>query len=149
MRAGDDVGDQLGFYRIGDRRLQDAYDGRRTRAFIALQAHCFSDHAGVGGERGAPKPVGEHGCAWGVGAVVAGAEQASKDRVQTHHFKVIAIYYAAFDFARGAEADDGEGHLGEGAEFLNCFQAAAKILNLGNGKGLVCIVDSRGALQRR
>ncbi len=51
MRAGDDVGDDFGFRRIGHRRLQHAHDGGRACA----EANGLTEDGGIALERGASK----------------------------------------------------------------------------------------------
>ncbi len=57
VRARDDVGDDLGFRRIGHRRLEDADDRRRPFA----EPHRLADHrSGRSCKRGGPEPMCQH-----------------------------------------------------------------------------------------
>ena len=146
MRAGDDVGDELGFHRIGHRWFQYANDDCGTRAHDAIEPHRLSDHAGIMVQRCAPESIGQHSRAGGVWAIVAGSQQASKHRTQPHHLEVVAIHYARGYFARRAEPYDGEVDLGKGAERLDRFEPVPDVLNFRNGECGVRDADARSAL---
>ena len=113
MGAGDDVGDDLGLYRIGHRRFQNSDDDRGTPSFGRVKAHGLSNQGGVGVEGRAPESVGQHHGAGCIGTIVRGAEQASHHGVKSHHVEVVAIDDTTMEFARRAEANDGEVHLGK------------------------------------
>ena len=55
MRAGDDVGDDLGFHGIGHGRLKNADDGGGARALEAFEPDGLADHAGIGVQRRASR----------------------------------------------------------------------------------------------
>src|SRR5580704_4597253 len=111
MGAGDDVGDDLGLYWIGYRRLQDTNDDCGTPSFASVEAQGLSNQGGVGVEGGTPEPIGQHYAARCIGTIVRGTQQASHGGVKSHHVEVVAIDDTAIDFARRAETDDGEGYL--------------------------------------
>ncbi len=81
MRAGDDIGYDLGFGRIRNRRLQHADDGRLPRA----EANAFANYGRVALERGRPEPVGQHGGAGCARPVIMLIQQPSQYRMQTHY----------------------------------------------------------------
>src|ERR1700674_452600 len=84
MRAGDHVGDDFGFGRIGNRRLKYADDRGGTLAKPDLLA----DHGGIALESRGPETISEDGSASGVGAVVVHIEEPAEDWVQTHHLEI-------------------------------------------------------------
>src|SRR5882757_10668153 len=113
MGAGDDVGNELGFDRIGHRRFQDPYDDRGTSSFETAKADGLSNEAGIGVERAAPELVGKHGSAGRIWTIVVGREQASEYGVQSHDVEVVAIDDTGMDFARRSQAHDGEVDFGK------------------------------------
>src|SRR5271170_2711111 len=103
MGAGDDVGDDLGLYRIGYRRFQDTNDDRGTPSFAGVEAHGLSNQGGGGAEGGAAESIGQHYGARCIGTSVRGAQQASHDGAKSHRVEVVAIDDTTIDFARRAE----------------------------------------------
>jgi hypothetical protein len=83
MRAGDDVRDDLGVGRIGDRRLEHPDHGGGART----EADGLADDGRVALERGGPEPVGEDRRARRVGAIVAGVQQAAEHGMQAHELR--------------------------------------------------------------
>ena len=71
MRAGHDVGDELGFGRIGHRRFEHADNRRRAR----VEANRLADHRRIALERRRPEPVGQHRGAGRARPVVAGVSR--------------------------------------------------------------------------
>ena len=112
MRAGDDVGDELGLGRIRHGRLEDADNGRRAGA----EANGLAEHLRIAVERGGPEAVRQHRRARRVLPIVARAEQAADHRAQPHHLEVRPADDAGANDARLAEADHGEVDGGEVAE---------------------------------
>jgi len=77
VRAGDDVGDDLGLCGIRDGRLQHPDDGRDPRA----QLDDLSEHRGVAMQRGRPKVVRQDHGAGGGWTVVPHVEQPPHHRM--------------------------------------------------------------------
>ena len=73
MRAGDHVGDDLGFSRIRDGRLENSDDRGGASAEPDVLAHDI----GIGLESVFPEPIGEDRGAGGLGALVAHVQQAT------------------------------------------------------------------------
>ncbi len=108
MGAGHDIGDQLGFDGIGYRRLNDTDDHGGAGPFEAAEANCFADDAGIGMQRGGPETVREDDGAWGVGAVIVWGEQAPERWLEAHYVEIVSVGNSCADFARLAQAHDGE-----------------------------------------
>src|SRR5262245_2122540 len=64
--TGDDVGDDFGLLRIGNRRLEDADHGGRAVA----EANGLADYRGVALESAGPEAIGEHRRTFGLRPVV-------------------------------------------------------------------------------
>ena len=96
VRAGDDVGDNLGVRGIWDRGFKDADDGGGTIA-NAAEANGFADDVRIFVESGRPETIGEHDDASSVGAVVSRSEETAEDRMKAHDFEVVAADDAALE----------------------------------------------------
>ena len=55
VRAGDHVGNNLSVYRVRNRWLEHAHNGRRAGAAVAVKPHYFAEHVGIGMQRVAPE----------------------------------------------------------------------------------------------
>src|SRR5580693_6878339 len=88
MRAGHDIGDDLGLGGIWYGRLQHAHDGGRALA----ELHGLADDGRIAVEGGLPEAVREHGGASSMRAVMAYVEHAYHLRVQPHHFEIRAAH---------------------------------------------------------
>ncbi len=97
-------------------------------------------------ERGGPEAIGEDYGACGVGAVIVCVEQTAEDGMQSHHVEIGAVYDAAADFARFAEANHAEADGREVAKFADGFDARLHILDFGDGEVDVFDADARCAL---
>src|SRR5581483_3233266 len=97
---------------IGDAGFEDADDGGSARA-EGPEADDFAEHVRVAVEGGGPEMVGEDGGALGGGAIVALIEEAAEDGAEAHHFEIVAADDAGADFARLAQAVEGEADGGE------------------------------------
>src|SRR5229473_914206 len=127
MRAGDHVGDNFSFGRIGNRGLENADDGGGTLA----EPDLLADHGGIAFESGGPETISEDCSASGVGAVVMHIEEPAEDRMQTHYFEIGPADNAGANFAGVAEANHGEADGGEVAEGTKGFHAGAQVSNFG------------------
>ena len=107
MRAGDDVGDDLGRHRIRHGRLKHA-DDRALRAPPKLSSRTVLPITPGSECSESSRIIGEHDRAGGVGAVVGRSQQAAEHRPQAHHVEVVAVDDSGGNFARRAEANDGE-----------------------------------------
>ena len=135
MRAGDDVGDDLGGDGVRHGGFEDADDGGGARSGEAVEAQGLADHRWVGVEGLGPELIGEDDGAGGVGAIVGGAEQSAEDGAQAHDFEVVAIDDASGNGARLAEALHGEVDFGKRAELGDGFEVLAQVVDFGNGEG--------------
>src|SRR5580698_3680569 len=142
MRAGDDVDDDLGIGRIGNRRLKDADDGCGARA----ETHGFSDDARVAVEGGLPESISENSGACGVRSVVAHVDEATLRGMQAHHVEIGAADDTGADFAGFAKADHGETDDGEIAEFADGLDAGFDVHNFGDREIGVVDADAHGGL---
>src|SRR4029079_3938 len=84
VRAGDDVGDDLGFLRVRHRGFEDPDNGGGPIA----QPDNLADHPRIALERTRPEAIGEHGRAFGVPAIVLWTEEAAHDRTKPHHVEI-------------------------------------------------------------
>ena len=141
MRAGHDVGDDLGLRRIRHRRLEHADDGRRAVA----EADGLADDRRIALERrvqnrwvstAAPAASGRR----------RRAEQTAEHRPKAHHVEVRAADDAGADHARLAQADHREADGGEIAEGGQRLDAGAQVLDLGDREVGVLGADSGRAL---
>ena len=148
VRAGDHVGNNLSVYRVRNRWLEHADNGRRAGAAVAVKAHYFAEDVGIGVQRVAPELVGKHNCAGCVGTIVGRSQQPSQYRAQSHHLEVIPIHDTGWNGARSTEAHYGETDLGECAEMRNGFQVRADVMNFGDGECGIRYADSRRALAK-
>jgi hypothetical protein len=126
MRAGDHVGNDLGFGRIRHRRFQYAYDGCRARA----ETDGLANYRRVAFERRGPEAVREDGGARGAGAIVAHIEQAAQDRVKAHHLEIRAAHHARRYRTGFAETDHREADGREIPERGNSLHSRAQVLDL-------------------
>ena len=142
VRAGDDVGDDLRFGRIGHRGLEHADDG--GHAFV--EAHGLADHRPVALERRGPEPMRQHRRAGGLRAVVGRAEQAAHCRPQAHDVEVRAVDDAGTHDARLAQADHRERGRGELAEGRQRRDPRAQVLDLRDREHHAVLPEALGAL---
>ena len=142
VRAGDDVRNHLGFRRVGDRRLQNADDRGRARA----ETDGPADHRRIALERRHPEAVREHDGSSRVRAIIAGVDEASQYRTQSHHIEIRAADDAGPDLVRLAQSDHRERDHGEIANSRDRFEPGAELLNLRHRKRGVLDPDSRCAL---
>jgi len=145
MRAGDDVGDDFGFLRIWDARLEHANDGRRAVA-DATQANGLADDRRILVQSVRPETVGENDDAGSIGPVVLRPDEATEHRTKPHHIEIRAADNSTLNRTRLAEADHGEAHGGEVAKLAQSFHTRAQVLYLGHGKGGVFVADAGSAL---
>jgi len=145
MRAGDNVGDELRFNRVGNARFENADDDGGARASKAVEADRLADDARIGLHRTCPEPVGQYHGSGSLWTVVVRTQEASEDRPQTHDVEIIAVHNAAVNFTRLAEADHREIHLGKRAERGDGLQVFADVVDFGNGEGGVIVTNARSA----
>ena len=84
MRAGHDIGDDLGFRRIRQRRLEHAHDRSRARP----EPDGFADHRGIAFKRRRPEAMSQDRRAGGVRPIVARSEQTAEHRMQPHDLEI-------------------------------------------------------------
>jgi hypothetical protein len=142
MRAGDDVGNDLGFRGIRHRRFEHADDGGGTRA----EPDVLAQHVGIALERRRPVSIGQHGGARGSRAIVVRVEKAAEDRMQSHDAEIRSAHHAGAYLARLAQADHREPHGRELPDLAQRFDARAQILDFRHGKSSVLGSDAAGAL---
>src|SRR6266446_9910327 len=147
VRAGDDVGHDLGILGIGDGGFEDADDGGRSIAHGApAEAKGFDEDGRILPKGGCPETIGENDDAGSFWTVVLRSDETAEDRVEAHDFEVIAADDARLNYARLTQADHGEL---EGRELAKCaqgFNAGAQILDFGHGERCVLVAGARGAL---
>ena len=115
MRAGDDIGDDVGIGRIRGGGFEDA-DHRAGAVANAAEANRLAKYVGILFEDGRPETVGENDDTGGVGTIVLWADQATENRMEAHHVEVGSAYHAPLNFAGLAESDHGEADFREIAE---------------------------------
>src|SRR6266481_6111779 len=142
MRAGDHVGDDFGFSRIRDGRLENADDRGGPSAEADVLAHDIR----IGLESVFPEAIGEDRSAGGLGAVVAHVQQATQDGMEAHDLKISTADNAGADFAGFAESDHGEADGGEIAELAKGVNAGFKVQNFRHGEVDVLATDAECAL---
>ena len=145
MRAGNDIGDDVGIGRIRGGGFEDA-DHRAHAVANAAEADRFAQHVGILFEDGRPEAVGENDDTGGVGTIILRADQAAENRMKAHHFEVGAAYHTPLNFAGLAEADHREADLREIAELLDGVNAGLNVLDFGHGKGGVFVAHAGRAL---
>src|SRR5437016_14110487 len=100
VRAGDDVGDDLGILGIGDGRFEHAdYGGRAIANEAPAEAKRFADGAWIFPKSGCPETICENGNAGSFGTVVLGYDEPAEDGVKAHHFEVVAADDASLNYA--------------------------------------------------
>src|SRR6266481_7997891 len=101
VRAGDDVGDDFGVLGIGDGGFEDADDrGSAVAHGAPAEADRFAENGRILAKSGRPETIGENDDAGSFGAVVLRSDETAEDRVQAHHFEVVAADDARLDYAR-------------------------------------------------
>src|SRR5579864_6771344 len=145
MRAGDDIGDDVGICRIRGGRFKNS-DYRAGAVANAAETNRFAKHVGILFEDSRPETVGENDDTGGVGTIVLRADQATENGMQAHHVKVAAAYHAPLNFAGLAEADHCEADFREIAELLDGVNAGLDIFDFGVGKGGVFVAQAASAL---
>ncbi len=84
MWTGDDIGDDFGIGRVGNRRLKNADDGGRS----LTEANLFADHGGIAFKYRSPEAMGEHGGAGGVRSVIMRVQQPANYWMQAHDLEI-------------------------------------------------------------
>ncbi len=110
MRAGHDIGDDLGVGRIGHGRLEhtDHCGGAWT------ETNGLADDGRIAVERSRPVPVGEDGRARGLRAVVGGVQQAAKHGAKAHDLEERPANHARLhDPGLASKTNHGEVDRGE------------------------------------
>src|SRR5437879_5872504 len=109
MRAGDDVGDDLGILRIRNGGFQNADDGGRPITHGApAEANGFAEDGRLLPKTRRPETISKNGDADRFGTVILRSDETAEDRVQAHNFEVVAADNARLNHARLAQADHGE-----------------------------------------
>src|SRR5260370_23634724 len=100
VRAGDDVGHDLGILRIGDGGFEDADDGGRPIAHGApAEANGFAEDGRILPKSGCPETIGENRDAGSFGTVVLRSDETAQYRVQAHNFEAGAAHHACLNHA--------------------------------------------------
>ncbi len=107
MRAGHDVGDDLGLGGIRHGWLEHAHDGRHSPTEAGVQPDGLADEGWVTFER-RPETIGQHHRAGCIRAVVARVEQPADHWTQPHHVEIRASDDPRAELARLAEPDHSE-----------------------------------------
>src|SRR6478672_4921126 len=98
MRAGDDVGHELGLGRIRNRWLQHTDNS----GLPVAQPDGFVEHGLIALQDRAPEPVRQYRDPRGRRAVVTRVDEAAEDRTQAHHLEIRATSDAGPNLARVA-----------------------------------------------
>src|SRR6202521_513425 len=136
MRAGHDVGHDLGFGGIGHRGFEDAYDGGCALT-KAAEPDGLANHLGIAPEHGRPESIAQDHGASGLRAIVLRAKQPSEDWVQPHDLEIRSADDPRADLTWFAKADHGKADRGKLAELSERFDAGTHILNFWNGERCV------------
>ena len=142
VRAGDDVGDDLGFLRVWHRRLEHANDRRRPIA----QANGPADDGRVAPEGGRPEPVRQDSRAFRFRPVVSRVEEAAHHRPQAHDLEIGSADDAGANGARFAEPDHRELDGREVAESGDGFHSRLQVAELRHREVGVLDADALGRL---
>src|SRR5580704_14540047 len=148
MRAGDNVGDDFGFFGVGDARLEHADDCRGPITDTA-EANRFTEDRRVLVKSSGPETISENDDTGSLGTVILRFDQAAEDGGKTHDVEISAADDPTSNGARLTEADHGEAHRREVAKRAQSFYAGAQVLNLGYGERRVFVLDAGGALPDR
>ncbi len=146
MRAGDDVGDDLGVLRIRDARLQNTHHRGRARIEERTEADCFAEHRRIALQRRRPESIGQDHRAGGIGAVILRIQQPAEDRTQPHGLEIGAAHHAGRHCARLSQSGHGEAERGEIAERGQSSQAGTQVLDFRHREVGVFVSLSGGAL---
>src|SRR5580704_5676488 len=140
--AGHDIGDDLGIGWIGDGRLEHADDGAAARPHgTAAETHGFAEDAWIAMKCRRPETIGQNDDTVSFRTIVLRADETAEDRVQSHHFKILAVDYARLNLARIAQADHGKADRREIAELTNGAGAGFYILEFRDREVGVLVAD--------
>ena len=145
MGTGYDVGDDLSFGRIWNRRLQHADDSGFACSH-GTEPDNLSEHRRVAFEHAGPEAMSQNHGSCGGGTIVPHIEQPPQYRPQTHHVEIGPANYSGAHLARFAKAMHGEADRGELAECAEGFRPLPQIEQFGYGEGDVLGSQARRAL---
>src|ERR1700722_12447594 len=118
MRAGHDVGDNLGVGGIWGGGFEHADDrGASSSHGTAAEAYGFAEDIRIAMKSGGPEPVREHDDPIGLRTVVLRTDETAQDGMKAHHLEIGATGDTGLDLARLAQADHGKANGREIAEF--------------------------------
>jgi hypothetical protein len=148
MRAGDDVGDDLGICGIGDGGFEDADDGGRPIAKdTAIEANGSANDGRIFFESGGPETIREHNDAGRFGTVVLRSDETAENGVEAHDFEIGAANDPSLNFARFTQADHRKADGREISERREGVDAGSEVLDFGDGEIYVLVADAEGALE--
>ena len=99
-RPAEAVGDNLGFLRVWDARLEHTDDCASAIAPDAAKLNGPANNRRIFPERVRPETIGEDNDAGSVGTVIFRSNQASEHGTQSHHLEIGSVDHAAINFAR-------------------------------------------------
>ncbi len=142
MRAGHHVSDDFCVGRIWHRRFEHSHDGGAALA----QSHRLTEHGKIALQGRGPESIGKHARACRRGAVVAGPEQASEHRMQSHHVEIRPADHARPDLAGLAESDHGKPDGRKIAEGTERGHTRLEVQEFRHGEGGIFDSQPRGTL---
>jgi hypothetical protein len=138
VRTGDDVGNDLGFRWIWDRRLEDADD----RGSPIAKADRSANDVPIALEFGRPESVRQDRRPGRLRAVVSRVKKTAQNRAQAHDFEIRPTDDPCPNDARLAQSDHRELDHGEIAECAQRLDAILQVPNFGHREVGVLHVDA-------
>ncbi len=142
VRARHDIRDDFRFRWVGNGRLEDTDDGRRTLA----KPDCLPNHRRIARQRGRPEAICQHGGAGRLRPIVGRAEQPAQHRTESHHVEVRSADDTCADHARLAKTDHRETDGGKIAKCGQRLHACAEVLDFRDRKHRVLVPQAPRAL---
>src|SRR5215468_10988426 len=105
MGTGNDVGDDLSLLRVRNTRLQNAYDGGRTRIPGGAKSNSLADNGRIAVQCCRPETICQDDGSRGVRAVIVCIEQAAKRGPQPHGLEIGSADDSRPNGTRLSEAD--------------------------------------------
>ncbi len=106
MRTGNNIGNDLGFRGIRNRRFQHTDDRchARARGITRIELHGLADHGRILFHDRRPETIRQDYRARGLWTVIVRVEQAAEHRVQSHDLEIRSVHHAGADLSRLAES---------------------------------------------
>ena len=146
MRAAGHIRDDLGFLRVWDARLEHADDRASAITSNAAKLNGLANNRRISPERVRPETISEDNDAGSLGTVIFRSDQAPEHGAQSHYIKIGPVDHATINFARLAQAEDGEGDGREVAKFAQRFNPCLQVPNFRHRPRAVFGARARRAL---